>query len=265
MVSTFKRFVIASCLSLVSISTYASELVFNMTPGVTPVSKAQHSLHMTMFAVVCVIGVLVFGVLIYSLIRHRKSLGVKPATFHENIQIEIIWTIIPFIILTVLAVPATKALILQYDTSKADLTITVKGYQWYWHYDYLNEGVSFYSNLSTTQEQINGLMQKDPNYLHEVDKPLVIPTNTKIRFALTSNDVLHAWWVPAFGIKKDTIPGFINEAWAFVEEPGIYRGQCAELCGVRHGFMPIVVEAKTPEDFQSWLAEQKKAAAAPKQ
>jgi cytochrome c oxidase subunit 2 len=264
MVSILKRLVIASCLSLVSISTHANNLIFNMTEGVTPLSKVQHSLHMTMLAVVCAIGILVFGVLIYSLIRHRKSLGTKPATFHENIQIEIIWTIIPFIILTVLAVPATKALILMHDTSKSEMTITVKGYQWYWHYDYLNEGVSFFSNLTSSKEQIDGLLEKDEHYMLEVDKPLVLPTNTKIRFAFTSNDVIHSWWVPALGVKKDTIPGFINEAWAFIEEPGIYRGQCAELCGLRHGYMPIVVEAKTPEDYQRWLAEQK-APAAPKQ
>lgn len=258
MVSNLKRFVLATCLVLASFTSYAADLVLNMTEGVSPVSKAQHSLHMTMLAVCTVIGILVFSVLIYSLIRHRKSLGVKPATFHENIQIEIIWTIIPFIILTVLAVPATKALILLHDTSKSELTITVKGYQWYWHYDYLNEGVSFFSNLATSKEQIDGLLEKDPTYLLEVDKPLVLPINTKIRFAFTANDVIHSWWVPALGVKKDTIPGFVNEAWTFIEKPGTYRGQCAELCGIRHGFMPIVVEAKTPEEYQRWLAEQKK-------
>lgn len=263
MVSHLKRFVIASCLFLVSMASYATELTFNMTQGVTPVSKAQHTLHMTMFAVVTVIGILVFSIMIYSLIRHRKSLGVKAATFHENIQIEVIWTVIPFIILTVLAVPATKALILLHDTSKSDLTITVKGYQWYWHYDYLNEGVSFFSNPTSTEEQIKGLLEKGEHYMLEVDKPLVLPTNTKIRFAFTSNDVIHSWWVPALGVKKDTIPGFVNEAWALIEKPGIYRGQCAELCGIRHGFMPIVVEAKTPEDYQKWLSDQK-AEAAPK-
>jgi cytochrome c oxidase subunit 2 len=263
MVSILKRFMAACALVFVSVASYATELNFNMTPGVTPVSKAQYSLHMTMFAVVTIIGILVFAVMIYSLIRHRKSLGVKPAHFHENIQIEVIWTVIPFIILTVLAIPATKALILLHDTSKSELTIAVKGYQWYWHYDYLNEGVSFFSNLSTSDEQVKGLLEKDGNYLLEVDKPLVVPINTKIRFAFTSQDVIHSWWVPALGVKKDTIPGFVNEAWATIEEPGIYRGQCAELCGVRHGFMPIVVVAKTPEDYQKWLSEQK-AQSAPK-
>jgi cytochrome c oxidase subunit II len=241
----------------------ASNFTLNMTQGVSPVSHVQYNLHMTMLTVVCVIGVLVFSVLIYSLIRHRKSLGVKPATFHENIQIEVIWTIIPFIILTVLAVPATKALILLHDTSKADITIAVKGYQWYWQYDYLNEGISFKSNLVSTQEQTDGRLEKGEHYMLEVDKPLVLPINTKIRFALTSNDVIHSWWVPALGVKKDTIPGFVNEAWTLIEEPGTYRGQCAELCGIRHGFMPIVVEAKTPEDYQKWLSEQK-ALSAPK-
>lgn len=238
----------------------ASNLVLNMTQGVSPVSHAQYSLHMTMLTVVCVIGLLVFSVLIFSLIRHRKSLGVKPATFHENIQIEIIWTIIPFIILTVLAVPATKALIMLHDTSKSEITITVKGYQWFWQYDYLNEGISFKSNLASSEEQIDGRLEKNENYMVEVDNPLVLPINTKIRFAFTSNDVIHSWWVPALGVKKDTIPGFVNEAWTLIEKPGLYRGQCAELCGARHGFMPIVVEAKTPEDYQTWLTEQKNSA-----
>lgn len=257
MVSSLKRFVIAVTLLLVSVSTYAAELELNMTPGVTPVSEAQYTLHMTMLAVVTGIGILVFSVLIFSLIFHRKSRGVKAATFHENVQIEVIWTVIPFIILTILAVPATKALILLSDTSKSDMTVAVTGYQWYWHYEYLNDDVAFFSNPTSTQEQIKGMLEKDENYMLQVDKPLVLPTNTKIRFAFTANDVIHSWWVPKLGVKKDTIPGFVNEAWATIQEPGTYRGQCAELCGVRHGFMPIVVEAVSPEDFQTWLAEQK--------
>lgn len=231
----------------------------NMVEGVTPISHSQHDLHMTMFWVVTAIGVLVFSILIYSLVMHRKSRGVKPADFHENIQIEVIWTVIPFVILLVLAIPATRSLIMMENTSKADMTIAVTGYQWYWKYDYLGEGVSITANSSTSQEQIAGLLPKSEHYLLEVDNVLVVPTDTKIRFTFTANDVLHAWWMPDLGIKKDTVPGFINEAWAYIEKPGIYRGQCAELCGIRHGFMPIVVEAKSPADYQAWLKSQKSA------
>lgn len=229
----------------------------NMVEGVTPVSVSQYGLHMIMLAVVTVIGVLVFGLLIYSIVMHRKSRGVKPADFHENIQIEVIWTVIPFVILIVLAIPATRSLIIQENTSKADMTIAVTGYQWYWKYDYMGEDISFTSNSTTTQEQIDGLLPKGEHYLLEVDNHVVVPTHTKIRFTFTANDVLHAWWMPDFGIKKDTVPGFINEAWAYIDTPGVYRGQCAELCGIRHGFMPIVVEAKSPEDYQTWLKTQK--------
>ena len=251
--------IIAGCVGLLFTNMAHAAYQLNMVEGVTPISASQHGLHMTMLWVVTAIGVLVFGVLIYSIIMHRKSRGVKPADFHENIQIEVIWTVIPFIILIVLAIPATRALINMENTAKADMTIAVTGYQWYWKYDYLGEDVSFVANSSTTQEQIDGLMPKSEHYLLEVDHVLVVPTNTKIRFTFTAHDVLHSWWMPAFGIKKDTVPGFINEAWAFIEEPGIYRGQCAELCGIRHGFMPIVVEAKSPEDYQAWLATQKSA------
>ncbi len=243
--------------SLLSIAANANELHFNMTRGVTPVSHAQYDLHMTVFFVVVGIGVLVFGTLIFSIFRYRKSRGVKPATFHENVQIEVIWTIIPFVILIVLAVPATKTLILMDDTRKADMTIAVTGYQWYWEYEYLNEDISFFSNPVTTQEEIAGLIPKSGYYQLDVDNPLVVPTDTKIRFAFSSNDVVHAWWVPALGVKRDTIPGFINESWAIITEPGTYRGQCAELCGIRHGFMPIVVKAVTPEEFEVWMTEQK--------
>lgn len=244
-------------LSLPALSAEVNHLQMNMSPGVTPISEAQFDMHMTVMAVCAVIGLIVFGILIYSLFMHRKSRGVKPAEFHENVQIEVIWTVIPFIILIVLAIPATKTLIKMEDANKSEMTIAVTGYQWYWQYEYLNEGISFYSNLSTPKDQIQGLVPKQAHYLLEVDNPVVVPTNTKIRFAFMANDVLHAWWVPELGIKKDTIPGFVNEAWAYIQEPGIYRGQCAELCGVRHGYMPIVVIAKTPEDYQAWVREQK--------
>ncbi len=243
--------------SLLSSVASATGLQYNMTRGVTPVSHAQYDLHMTVLFIVTAIGVLVFGLLIFSIFRYRKSKGAKAATFHENVQIEVIWTVIPFVILMVLAVPATKTLIAMEDTRKSEMTIAVTGYQWYWHYEYLNEDISFYSNPATTAEEIAGLVPKSGYYQLEVDKPLVVPTNTKIRFAFSANDVIHAWWVPALGVKRDTIPGFINESWAVIEEVGTYRGQCAELCGVRHGYMPIVVEAITPEEFEAWVAEQK--------
>lgn len=255
----FKKGLGILLLFILSISAYANPKVLqlNMDKGVTPMSQAQYDLHMIILAVVSVIAVLVFGFLIFSLVKYRKSKGAKPATFHENIQIEVIWTIIPFIILVVLAVPATRALVMMEDTSKSEMTVAITGYQWYWRYEYLNEDVSFFSNLASSKEQVDGRMVKGNDYLLEVDNVLVLPTNTKIRFALTANDVLHAWWVPDLGIKRDTVPGFINEAWAIIKEPGIYRGQCAELCGVRHGYMPIVVDARSPEDYQAWLAEQK--------
>ncbi len=207
------------------------------------------------------IGVVVFGVMFYSMIVHRKENGAKSANFHESTALEILWTIIPFVILVIMAVPATSSLIKIYDTREADVDVVITGYQWKWKYEYLGEEVSFFSNLSTSQDEIYNRIDKNPNYLLEVDNPLVIPTDTKVRFLITANDVIHAWWVPAFAVKKDAIPGFINEAWTYVEEPGIYRGQCAELCGKDHGFMPIVVEAKSPEDYALWIGEQKTAAA----
>lgn len=233
----------------------------NMTEGVTAVSRDIYGLHMDIFWWCVGIGVVVFGVMFYSMIVHRKENGAKSANFHESTALEILWTIIPFVILVIMAVPATSSLIKIYDTREADVDVVITGYQWKWKYEYLGEEVSFFSNLSTSQDEIYNRIDKNPNYLLEVDNPLVIPTDTKVRFLITANDVIHAWWVPAFAVKKDAIPGFINEAWTYVEEPGIYRGQCAELCGKDHGFMPIVVEAKSPEDYALWIDEQKTAAA----
>jgi len=229
---------------------------FNMTRGVTKLSEEVHDLHMAIFYICCVIAVLVFGVMFYALIRHRKSLGVKPATFHENLKIEILWTIVPLLILIGMAIPATRVLKDMYNTEDSQLTVEVIGHQWRWQYKYLDNDIEFYSNLSTSNDAIANLIPKGEHYLREVDNPLVLPTNTKIRFLFTSQDVQHAWWVPDLGFKRDTIPGFINENWAIIKHPGTYRGQCAELCGVLHGFMPIVVIAKTPEDFATWAAEQ---------
>lgn len=233
----------------------------NMTPGVTEVSQQVYDLHMIIFWICVAIAVVVFGIMFWSIFAHRKSLGVKPATFHESTLVEIIWTAIPFAILIAMAIPATSALIDSYDAREAELDIKVTGYQWKWHYDYLEDGVSFFSNLSTPADEINNITTKNPNYLLEVDQPLVVPINKKIRFLVTANDVIHAWWVPEIAVKKDAIPGFVNESWTVIPEPGIYRGQCAELCGKDHGFMPIVVQAVEQADYDLWLGERKEAAA----
>jgi cytochrome c oxidase subunit 2 len=224
-----------------------------MPIGVTDVSRRVYDLHMTLFWICVVIGIIVFGVMIYAIIFHRKSLGHQAAHFHENITVEILWTIIPFIILIIVAIPSTKTLIFMYDDSDAELTIKVTGHTWYWEYEYLDKKVTFMSMLATTQDQIDGRDQKSEHYLLEVDNHLVLPINKKIRILTTSSDVIHSWWVPAFAVKRDAIPGFINETWTKINEVGTYRGQCAELCGLRHGFMPIVVEAVTQEDFDAWL------------
>ena len=233
----------------------------NMTEGVTAVSRSIYGLHMTIFIICVVIGILVFGVMFYSIIVHRKSRGAKPQQFHESTLVEILWTTIPFLILVGMAIPATKTLIDIYDTNEADIDIKITGYQWKWQYEYLGEDVAFFSNLQTPPEQIYNLRDKNPNYLLEVDEPLVLPTGMKVRFLVTAADVIHSWWVPAFAVKRDAIPGFINEAWTKIDRPGIYRGQCAELCGKDHGFMPVVVDVRTPEDYAKWLAEKKEEAA----
>ena len=227
----------------------------NMPVGVTDISANVFSLHMLAVWLVVAIGVVVFVAMFYSIIAHRKSRGVQPATFHESTTVEAIWTIIPFIILVALAVPATKTLIEMEDTGNYDLTVKITGYQWLWHYEYVEEGVDFYSVLSTPRSQINNEEQKSENYLLEVDKELVLPIGKKIRFLITSNDVIHAWWVPELAVKKDAVPGFINEAWTKINQAGIYRGQCAELCGRDHGFMPVVVRAVPQEEFDNWLAQ----------
>ncbi|OIM99191.1 cytochrome c oxidase subunit II [Idiomarina sp. MD25a] len=240
---------------LYSASALSQERSLNLTQGVTEVSRDVYDLHMTVFYICCVIGVVVFGLMFYSMIRHRKSRGREPAKFHENVKVEILWTLIPFLILVGMAIPATSTLIAMEDTSDADVTIQVTGSQWKWHYKYFDREVEFFSRLATQQEQISNKFEKSENYLREVDNPLVVPTGEKVRFLVTSDDVIHSWWVPDFAVKKDANPGFINEAWTRIDEPGIYRGQCAELCGKDHGFMPIVVIAKTPEDYAKWIDE----------
>ncbi|KTD30617.1 cytochrome c oxidase subunit II [Legionella maceachernii] len=230
----------------------------NMPKGVTPLSRDMYDLHMIAIVICAIIGIVVFGVMIYSLIHHRKSKGFTPATFHDNFRLEIVWSIIPFLILIGLAIPATKVLIRQNDASESEVTVKIVGYQWKWQYQYLNEGISFFSNLSTPVAQIYNQEPKGDWYLLEVDKPLVLPVNKKVRFLVTSNDVVHSWWVPDIGVKRDAIPGFMHEAWARIEEPGTYRGQCAELCGINHGFMPIVVQAVGEEEYNQWVASQVK-------
>ena len=237
----------------------------NMPRGVTEISRETYSLHMMILWACVIIGVLVFAVMFWSIIYHRKSKGAVSATFHENIKVEIIWTIIPFAILVGMAIPATRVLTEIYDSSESEVDIQVIGYQWRWEYKYLpssadEEPVSFFSVMSTPREQINNEVPKDEHYLLDVDNPVVIPINKKVRFLFTSNDVIHAWWVPEFAVKKDAIPGFINESWTIVEEPGIYRGQCAELCGIDHGFMPIVVHAVEQEEYDAWYAERQESA-----
>ncbi|SEL41711.1 cytochrome c oxidase subunit 2 [Colwellia chukchiensis] len=246
--------------SLLSSSVWA-DMSLNLTKGVTEVSRDVYDLHMLVLYICTVIGVVVFGAMFWSMVFHRKSKGVKPATFHESTKVEILWTTIPVIILIAMAVPATYTLIAMENNDDSDITIQVTGSQWKWHYKYFDQDLEFYSVLATPREQYENQdgssAEKGEHYLLEVDRPLVIPTNKKVRFVITSDDVIHAWWVPAFAVKQDANPGFINEAWTKVDEPGIYRGQCAELCGKDHGFMPIVVEVKTEADYALWLEEQK--------
>ena len=242
----------------------SADWTLNMTEGVTEISRQVYDLHMIIFIVCVIIGVLVFGTMILSMLIHRKSLGVEPATFHENTILEYLWTIVPIIILIVMAIPATTTLRDMYDAGDSEVDIEVRGLQWKWQYTYLSDDpadeVKFVSNLSTPREEIGNLADKNEFYLLEVDEPLVIPINKRVRFLITAEDVIHAWWVPAFAVKKDAVPGFVHEAWTIVDEPGIYRGQCAELCGKDHGFMPIVVHAVTESEYEAWLAEKQESA-----
>ncbi len=261
-----KRFKWLVALSLLLLSNFALAdwSGLNMRQGVTEISREVYGLHMTVLWVCVVIGVLVFGTMIYSMLMHRKSLGAVPATFHESTKIEIAWTIIPIIILLTLAVPATSTLRAMYESAESDVDIKITGYQWKWQYTYLaddpTQEVQFMSNLLTPQDEIHNKTNKREHYLLDVDNPLVIPINKRIRFLITSNDVIHSWWVPDFAVKKDAIPGFVHEAWAIAEEPGIYRGQCAELCGKSHGFMPVVVHAVEQAEYDSWLADKQEEA-----
>lgn len=230
----------------------------NMPEGVTTVSRDIYRLHMWIFYICAVTGVLTFGVIIYTLLKHRKSRGVVAAKFEGNVWLEIVWTVVPLVILMGMVYPAAVVLLKMEDTSKAPVSVMVTGIQWKWRYDYLDQDISYYSNLSTPIAQIEGKEPKGEHYLLEVDKPVVVPIHQKIRFLFTSQDVIHSWWVPELGIKVDAMPGYISEAWAYIEKPGVYRGQCTELCGMMHGYMPIVLEAKTQEDYDAWIANKGK-------
>jgi cytochrome c oxidase subunit II len=243
-------------------ATYDEGKTWNMPVGVTQMSSEIYYLHMGIFWVCVAIAVIVFGAMFWSVIFHRRSKRPKPADFHESTSIEIIWTILPFAILVGMAIPAADALIKMEDMRGAELSVKVTGYQWKWHYEYLDRNVSFYSTLhadSNLARQLDSGIDPTtvPNYLLEVDNRLVLPVGTKVRFLITANDVIHAWWVPDLAVKKDAIPGYVNEMWARIDEPGIYRGVCAELCGRDHGFMPVVVEAVEPAVFEQWLADRK--------
>lgn len=257
---------------LLSLMLFSGQLLaayqMDLSPGVTTFSQGAYDIHRMVMWICVVIGILVFGVMTYSIINHRKSKGAEPASFDDNKTVEVIWTVIPFLILITMAVPATKVLLEMEDVSGSEMSVKVTAYQWKWHYDYnvgeKAEEISFFSNITTPDAlslATSDNVVKDENYLLDVDNRMVVPANTKVRLLFTSNDVIHAWWVSAFGVKKDAIPGYINESWINVPEPGIYRGKCAELCGTNHGFMPVVVEVLSKEDYAAWVDGQKSQAA----
>jgi cytochrome c oxidase subunit 2 len=249
-----KRGLIFSILLGFTDSAFAADM--DMRAGVTDMSQRILEIHHLSLAICVVMGVLVFGTMFYSVFAHRRSKHPKPADFHESLAVEVVWTTIPILILIGLAIPATTTLRDIEDNSNADLTVLITGSQWKWHYQYLEADFGYYSNMATPEEQINNFETKGRNYLLEVDNALVIPTNKKVRFLTTSDDVIHSWWVPDFAVKQDAIPGYINEAWTRVEIPGLYRGQCAELCGKDHAYMPIEVEVQPEEDFDVWIQDQ---------
>ena len=250
---------------LAALPAFAYDSSYNMPAGVTDVAREVHGLHMTVFWVCVAIAVAVFGVMVYSIVSFRKSKGaVADQTMLHSTKVEIIWTVIPVLILISLAVPAAKTLVRMEDTRNAEISIKVTGYQWKWGYEYLGLGVNFFSTLAPSSNEARQLKSGiDPNsvkdYLLEVDHPVVVPVDTKVRLLLTGNDVIHSWWMPDFAVKKDAIPGFINEAWFKADKIGHYTGQCTELCGRDHGFMPIVLDVVSKEDYAKWLAAQQEA------
>jgi len=251
--------------ALLILSLYPSEVLsdwdaLNMREGVTQVSRDVFELHMLIFYICVAIGAVVFSVMFYSLFRYTKKRNPNPSTFHESTKLEVAWTIIPFLVLIAMAVPASKTLTEIYDDEEGEINIQVVGYQWKWEYKYLEDDINFFSNLSTDQDEIYNLVPKGENYLLEVDEPLIIPVDTRVRFLITANDVIHSWWVPDFAIKQDAIPGFINTAWTRAEETGIYRGNCTELCGKNHGFMPVVVKVVEKDEYNDWVLTKKEEA-----
>ena len=235
----------------------AAAVVLDLREGVTDMSRRIQELHHLSLWICVVMGVVVFGAMFYSMFAHRRSRHPQPANFHESTLVEVVWTVIPVLILVFMAIPATTALMDIEDNSDADLTVLITASQWKWHYQYLEADIGFYSNLTTPDEQINNLAPKGEHYLLEADNPLVLPTHKKVRFLVTSNDVIHSWWVPDFAVKQDAIPGFINEAWTRVDEPGRYRGQCTELCGKDHAYMPVVVHVIPEAEFNQWIDDQR--------
>ena len=259
-----RAFAAGTALVLGSSPAMAAWSDLNLRVGVTELSREIYGLHMLILWVCVAIAVAVFGVMIYSIATFRKSKGAVPATFDHNTKAEIIWTVIPVIILVAMAVPAARTLVKIEDTRGSELTVKVTGYQWKWQYEYVDQGVSFFSTLARTSDEARQLDSgiapgSVENYLLEVDNPLVVPQGRKVRVLITANDVIHSWWVPDFGMKRDAIPGYINELWFRADEPGTYRGQCAELCGRDHGFMPVVVEVKPQDEYDAWLEQQKAA------
>jgi cytochrome c oxidase subunit 2 len=234
-----------------------AEMRLNLQDPQTVIAHEIYDLHNVILLICAIIFVIVFGAMLVAIIKHRKSVGHRAEQFHENTTVEILWTVIPFLILVGMAYPSTKTLLAMRDTSASDMTIKATGFQWKWRYDYLEDDLSFYSNLATPREQIQNAAPKGEHYLLEVDNPVVVPVGKRVRILTTANDVIHAWWVPAFGVKQDAIPGFIRDTWFRVDAPGTYRGQCAELCGKEHGFMPIVVQAVPEDQYKTWVAEQK--------
>lgn len=254
--------IVATAMAAILPTAALADKRLNLQAPVTTIAEQIYDMHTLMLIICAVIFVAVFGVMFYSVYAHRKSKGHVAAQFHENTTVEVVWTVIPIFILLGMAWPATKTVIAMKDTSNADITVKATGYQWKWGYDYLKgegEGIAFLSTLTTPQDQIRNQAEKGANYLLEVDKPLVVPVGKKVRILTTAQDVIHAWWVPAFGVKQDAIPGFIRDTWFRAEKEGIYRGNCAELCGKDHGFMPIEVHVLSAERYSGWVAEQKNA------
>jgi cytochrome c oxidase subunit 2 len=256
MIRTIARSLTGLFLTVVGGGLAHAEMRLNLQQPETIIAHEIYELHTVILLICVVIFIVVFGAMFYALWKHRKSVGHRAEQFHENTTVEIIWTVIPFLILIGMAIPATRTVLAMKDSSSPDMTIKVTGFQWKWRYDYLEEDIGFYSSLTTPLEQIENRAPKGEHYLLEVDNALVVPIGKKVRVLITANDVIHAWWVPAFGVKQDAIPGFVRDSWFKVDQAGTYRGQCAELCGKDHGFMPIVVEAVDEGKYKEWVAQQ---------